>query len=43
MYSLIVTAKMNDIGPQTWLGFVLDRLSGPAVVLTECLPCYQSD
>ncbi len=26
MYSLIVTAKLNDIDPQTWLADVLARL-----------------
>jgi hypothetical protein len=26
MYSLTVTAKMNDIDPQTWLADVLARL-----------------
>ena len=28
MYSLIVTAKMNDVDPQTWLADVLARLPG---------------
>ena len=28
MYSLIVTAKMNDIDPQAWLADVLARLPG---------------
>lgn len=28
MYSLIVTAKMNDVDPQAWLGDVLARLPG---------------
>lgn len=28
MYSLIVTAKMNDVDPQAWLGNVLSRLPG---------------
>ncbi len=27
MYSLIVTAKMNDIDPQAWLADVLDRIA----------------
>ena len=32
MYSLIVTAKMNDIDPQAWLADVLARIAGhPAV------------
>ena len=26
MYSLIVTAKLNDIDPQAWLAHVLGRL-----------------
>jgi hypothetical protein len=26
MYSLIVTAKMNDVDPQAWLADVLGRL-----------------
>jgi len=26
MYSLIVTAKLNDIDPQAWLAYVLARL-----------------
>lgn len=30
MYSLIVTAKMNDIGPQAWLADVLARLPNTA-------------
>ena len=29
MYSLIVTAKMNDIDPQAWLADVLARIAGP--------------
>ena len=28
MYSLIVTAKMNDIDPQAWLADVLARIVG---------------
>ena len=27
MYSLIVTAKMNDVDPQAWLADVLDRIA----------------
>jgi transposase len=39
MYSLIVTAKMNDIDPQTWLADVLARIAGhPASRLDELLP-----
>jgi len=28
MYSLIVTAKMNDVDPQAWLADILARLPG---------------
>jgi len=39
MYSLIVTAKMNDIDPQAWLADVLGRIAGhPANRLDELLP-----
>ena len=39
MYSLIVTAKMNNIDPQAWLADVLDRIVGhPASRLDELLP-----
>ena len=39
MYSLIVTAKMNDIDPQAWLADVLARIAGhPASQLDELLP-----
>ncbi len=39
MYSLIVTAKMNDIDPQAWLADVLARIAGhPASKLDELLP-----
>ena len=39
MYSLIVTAKMNDIDPQAWLADVLARIaSHPASKLDELLP-----
>ncbi len=39
MYSLIVTAKMNNIDPQTWLADVLARIaSHPASRLDELLP-----
>jgi transposase len=39
MYSLIVTAKMNDIDPQAWLADVLARLpSHPAHHIDELLP-----
>ena len=39
MYSLIVTAKMNDIDPQAWLADVLRRIAGhPAHRIDELLP-----
>jgi len=39
MYSLIYTAKMNDIDPQAWLANVLDRInSHPNQRLDELLP-----
>jgi transposase len=39
MYSLIVTAKMNDIDPQAWLADVLRRIADhPALRLHELLP-----
>jgi transposase len=39
MYSLIVTAKMNDIDPQAWLADVLRRIADhPASRLYELLP-----
>jgi transposase len=39
MYSLIVTAKMNDIDPQAWLADVLARIAGhPAHRLDDLLP-----
>ena len=39
MYSLIVTAKMNGVDPQTWLVDVLARItSRPAHRLDELLP-----
>ncbi len=39
MYSLIVTAKMNDVDPQAWLADVLARLSDmPLSRLPELLP-----
>jgi transposase len=39
MYSLIVTAKMNDIDPQAWLADVLARIGGhPASRIDELLP-----
>lgn len=39
MYSLIVTAKMNDIDPQAWLADVLARIADhPVQKLDELLP-----
>ena len=39
MYSLIVTAKINDVDPQAWLADVLRRISDhPASRLHELLP-----
>ncbi len=39
MYSLIVTAKMNDVDPQAWLADVLARIAEhPAHRLDELLP-----
>ena len=39
MYSLIVTAKMNDVDPQAWLADVLARIADhPAQKLDDLLP-----
>jgi len=39
MYSLIVTAKINDIDPQAWLADVLARINDtPQSKLDELLP-----
>ncbi len=39
MYSLIVTAKINDVDPQAWLADVLARIAGhPASRIDELLP-----
>jgi transposase len=39
MYSLIVTAKMNDIDPQAWLADILARIAAhPASRIDELLP-----
>ena len=39
MYSLIVTAKMNDIDPQAWLADVLARIAEhPVQKIDELLP-----
>lgn len=39
MYSLIVTARLNDVDPQTWLADVLARINDiPNPRLHELLP-----
>ncbi len=39
MYSLIVSAKMNDVDPQAWLAYVLASIAQhPASTLDELLP-----
>jgi transposase len=39
MYSLIVSAKMNDVDPQAWLAHVLAHIAQqPATQLDELLP-----
>ena len=39
MYSLIGTARLNDVDPQAWLADVLARIAGhPASRLDELLP-----
>lgn len=39
MYSLITTAKLNDVDPRAWLADVLARIAGhPASRLDELLP-----
>ena len=41
MYSLIVTAKLNDIDPRAWLADVLARIADhPASRLSELLPWH---
>jgi len=41
MYSLIDTAKLNDLDPQAWLADVLARIAGhPASRLDELLPWH---
>jgi len=41
MYTLIGTAKLNDLDPQAWLGDVLRRIAGhPASRLHELLPWH---
>ena len=44
LYSLIVTAKMNDVDPQAWLADILARIAGhPASRLDELLPWNWQD
>jgi hypothetical protein len=39
MYSLIVTAKMNDVDPQAWLADVLARINEHRITdLDQLLP-----
>ena len=39
MYTLIVTAKLNDVDPQAWLADVLARIAGlPHTRVHELLP-----
>jgi transposase len=39
IYSLIVTAKLNNVDPQAWLADVLARIAGhPAHRIDELLP-----
>jgi hypothetical protein len=40
MYTLIQTAKLNDVDPQVWLADVLARIADhPITGLAELLPC----
>ena len=44
MYTLIGTAKLNDVDPQAWLADVLARISGtPKSQLDELLPWNWQD
>ena len=41
MYTLIGTAKLNDVDPQAWLADVLGRIADtPQTRLDELLPWY---
>jgi transposase len=43
MYSLIVTARLNDVDPRAWLADVLARIADhPASRLHELLPWHWS-
>jgi transposase len=43
MYSLIVTAKLNDVDPRAWLADVLGRIANhPAARLSGLLPWHWS-
>ena len=42
MYTLIGTAKLNDVDPQAWLADVLDRIADlPQNRLHELLPWHR--
>ena len=44
MYSLIATAKLNDVDPRAWLADVLARIADhPASRLDELLPWNRRD
>ena len=44
MYTLIGTAKLNNVNPQAWLADVLDRIAGtPQSQLDELLPWNWQD
>jgi hypothetical protein len=38
MYTLIATAKLNNIDPQAWLADVLRRIITPPAGSTSCCP-----
>ena len=42
VYSLIATAKLNDVDPQAWLAYVLAHIADyPIFRLHELLPWYR--
>ena len=44
MYTLIGTAKLNNVDPQAWLADILDRIAGtPQIQLDELLPWNWQD